>query len=114
MPQDRTLKAIKSRSRSEQVSVVSNGTIENFVSRYCKDNPQGSYADGGLRMSDRGPRYGSCHQSTYCASFQKLSFFHGNTLSAWSKELEYRNNKYFLALFLKQAIFEANGGIATT
>lgn len=39
--------------QQEQVSVVSNGTIENFVSRYCKDNPQGSYADGGLRMSDR-------------------------------------------------------------
>ena len=39
--------------QQEQVSVVSNGTIENFVSRYCKDNPQGSYADGSLRMSDR-------------------------------------------------------------
>ncbi len=39
--------------QQEQVSVVSNGTIENFVTRYCKDNPQGSYADGGLRMSDR-------------------------------------------------------------
>ena len=38
--------------QQEQVSVVSNGTIENFVTRYCKDNPQGSYSDGGLRMSD--------------------------------------------------------------
>ena len=36
----------------EQVSVVSNGTIENFITRFCKDNPQGNYTDGGLRMSD--------------------------------------------------------------
>ena len=36
----------------EQVSVVSTGTIENFITRFCKDNPQGNYTDGGLRMSD--------------------------------------------------------------
>ena len=38
--------------QQEQVSVVSNGTIENFISRHCKDNPQGNFVDGGLRMSD--------------------------------------------------------------
>ena len=39
--------------QNEQVSTISNGTIDNFITRYCKDHPQGSYAEGGLRMSDR-------------------------------------------------------------
>jgi hypothetical protein len=40
-------------NQRQQVSVVSNGTIENFVDRYCSDNPQGEYSDAALRMTDK-------------------------------------------------------------
>jgi len=38
--------------QSQQVSVVSNGTVENFVDRYCADKPLGEFSDAALRMSD--------------------------------------------------------------
>jgi hypothetical protein len=38
--------------QSQQASVVSNGTIENFVDRYCADKPLGDFGDAALRMSD--------------------------------------------------------------
>lgn len=38
--------------QSQQVSVVSSGTIENFVDRYCADKPLGEFGDAALRMSD--------------------------------------------------------------
>ena len=39
--------------QSQQVSEVSSGTIENFVSRYCTEKPLGEFSDAALRMSDR-------------------------------------------------------------
>jgi len=38
---------------SQQVSVVSNGTVENFVDQYCRETPQGDFGEAALRMSDR-------------------------------------------------------------
>ncbi len=38
--------------QSQQVSVVSSGTVENFVDRYCADKPLGEFGDAALRMSD--------------------------------------------------------------
>lgn len=38
--------------QSQQVSVVSSGTIENHVDRYCREKPLGDFADAALRMSD--------------------------------------------------------------
>ena len=38
--------------QSQQVSAVSNGTVENFVDRYCVDKPLGDFGDAALRMSD--------------------------------------------------------------
>ncbi|MEI7611405.1 MAG: hypothetical protein WCK63_00780 [Betaproteobacteria bacterium] len=40
-------------NQRQQVSVISNGTVENFVDRYCSDNPQGEYSDAALRMADK-------------------------------------------------------------
>ena len=37
----------------QQVASISNGTIENFVDRYCAENPSGTFSDAALRMSDR-------------------------------------------------------------
>jgi hypothetical protein len=39
--------------RGQQVSVVSAGTVENFVNRYCTQNPQGQFSDAALRMADQ-------------------------------------------------------------
>ncbi len=39
--------------QKEQVSVVSNGTIAQFVDRYCRIHPKGSVADAAMQMSDR-------------------------------------------------------------
>ena len=39
--------------QSQPVSVVSNGTIENFIDTYCREKPQGGFSDAALRMSDR-------------------------------------------------------------
>ncbi len=38
--------------QSQQVSVVSSGTIENFVDRYCAEKPLGDFGEAALRMSD--------------------------------------------------------------
>ena len=40
-------------NQSQQVSAMSNGTIENFVDRFCIDHPQGDFGSAALRMSDR-------------------------------------------------------------
>ncbi|MCL2523856.1 MAG: hypothetical protein FWF20_01600 [Betaproteobacteria bacterium] len=37
----------------QQVSVISSGTIENYINRYCASNPKGSFADGAMRLSDQ-------------------------------------------------------------
>ncbi len=39
--------------QSQQVAVVSNGTVENFVDQYCREKPLGDFGDAALRMSDR-------------------------------------------------------------
>ena len=39
-------------NQRQQVSVISNGTIENFVNRYCTEKPLGDFGDAALRMSD--------------------------------------------------------------
>jgi hypothetical protein len=38
---------------AQQVSTISSGTIEQYVNRYCNDNPQGRFDDAGLRLSDQ-------------------------------------------------------------
>ena len=38
--------------QSQQVSRISGGTIENFVNRYCTQNPNGQFRDAELRLSD--------------------------------------------------------------
>ncbi|QLQ24931.1 MAG: hypothetical protein HZT41_08730 [Dechloromonas sp.] len=38
--------------QSQQVSSISSGTIENFVNRYCTQNPNGQFSDAALRLSD--------------------------------------------------------------
>lgn len=38
---------------SQQVSEISDGTVENFVNRYCFDHPVGSFLDAALRLSDQ-------------------------------------------------------------
>jgi len=40
-------------NQKQQVSNISNGTVENFVDRYCSDTPQGEFSDAALRMSDK-------------------------------------------------------------
>lgn len=39
--------------QSQQVSVVSSGTIEVFVNRYCVENPLGTLDAAASRMSDK-------------------------------------------------------------
>jgi hypothetical protein len=39
--------------QSQQVSIVSSGTVENFVDRYCAEKPQGDFGEAALRMSDK-------------------------------------------------------------
>ena len=36
----------------QQVSSVSSATIENFVNRYCTQNPNGQFSDAAFRLSD--------------------------------------------------------------
>lgn len=40
-------------NQKQQVSVVSNGTITQFVDRYCRSNPTGKVEDAAMRMSDQ-------------------------------------------------------------
>lgn len=39
--------------QSEQVSVVSNGTVETYVNRYCAEKTRSSFAEAAQRMSDQ-------------------------------------------------------------
>lgn len=38
---------------SEQVSTISSGTIDQWVERYCKDNPKEGFNNAALRLSDQ-------------------------------------------------------------
>lgn len=38
---------------SQQVSTISSGTIEQWVSRYCNDHPQSGFNEAALRLSDQ-------------------------------------------------------------
>ena len=38
--------------QSQQVSSISSATIENFVNRYCTQNPNGQFSDAAFRLSD--------------------------------------------------------------
>lgn len=40
-------------SQSQQVSVVSNGTVEKFVDQFCAGNPKALFSDAAFQMSDR-------------------------------------------------------------
>ena len=39
-------------NQRQQVSVISSGTVENFVNRYCHEKPKGDFGDAALRLSD--------------------------------------------------------------
>lgn len=39
-------------NQSRQVTDVSSGTIELYITRYCKDKPAGQFIDAAYRMSD--------------------------------------------------------------
>lgn len=39
--------------QSQQVSEVSNGTVETFVNRYCSEKARGNFAEAAQRMSDQ-------------------------------------------------------------
>src|SRR5574344_1582642 len=39
-------------NQRQQVSVISNRTVKNFVNRYCREKPQGDFGDAALRLSD--------------------------------------------------------------
>lgn len=38
--------------QGQQVSVISSGTIELDINRYCSRNPDGLFSDGAFRLSD--------------------------------------------------------------
>ena len=38
---------------AQQISVVSAGTVANFVDRYCAEKPKGDFGDAALRMADK-------------------------------------------------------------
>lgn len=40
-------------NQSQQVSAVSNGTVENFINRYCVEKPAGDISEAAFRMADR-------------------------------------------------------------
>ncbi len=40
-------------SQSQQVSVVSNGTVEKFVDQFCSTNPKSQFSEAAFLMSDR-------------------------------------------------------------
>lgn len=40
-------------NQRQQVSAVSSGTVENFVDRYCSENPSGDFSDAAMRMADK-------------------------------------------------------------
>jgi hypothetical protein len=40
-------------NQSQQISVISSGTVELYVQRYCSEKPLGQFTDAALRMSDQ-------------------------------------------------------------
>jgi hypothetical protein len=38
--------------QGQQVSSISSATIDNFVNRYCSQNPRGDFSDAAFRLSD--------------------------------------------------------------
>jgi hypothetical protein len=40
-------------NQSQQISVVSSGTVELYVDRFCSEKPLGQFSDAALRMSDQ-------------------------------------------------------------
>ena len=40
-------------NQSQQIAVVSAGTVELFVQRFCSEKPGAEFADAALRMSDQ-------------------------------------------------------------
>ena len=40
-------------NQSQPTSVVSAGTVENFVDRYCAEKPQADFSEAALRMTDK-------------------------------------------------------------
>ena len=40
-------------NQSQQVSAMSPCTVQNFVDRYCVENPQGEFSDAAFRMADK-------------------------------------------------------------
>lgn len=40
-------------NRSQQVSAISGGTVEQYVNRYCSEKPQGNFGDAAQRLSDQ-------------------------------------------------------------
>jgi hypothetical protein len=40
-------------NQSQQISVVSSGTVELYVQRYCSEKPLGQFSDAALRLSDQ-------------------------------------------------------------
>ena len=40
-------------NQNQQISVISTGTVENFVDRYCTEQALGEISDAALRMSDK-------------------------------------------------------------
>lgn len=39
-------------NQRQQVSVISSGTVENYIDRYCAEKPLGEFSDAALRLSD--------------------------------------------------------------
>lgn len=40
-------------NQGQQISVVSSGTVELYVQRFCSEKPLGQFSDAALRMSDQ-------------------------------------------------------------
>ena len=40
-------------NQSQQISVVSSATVEQYVQRFCSEKPLGQFTDAALRMSDQ-------------------------------------------------------------
>lgn len=40
-------------NQKQQVSEISGGTVENFIDRYCVQDPKGQFQDAAMRLADR-------------------------------------------------------------
>ena len=40
-------------NQSQQVSAISNGTVEQYVQRYCTEKPLGQFSEAAFRLSDQ-------------------------------------------------------------